>query len=40
VAEITKYRPDDKRAVEALYRRVFGTDMADASRLRWDWQYR
>src|SRR3954466_3959532 len=33
-------RPDDRRAVEALYRRVFGTDAADASRLRWDWQYR
>jgi hypothetical protein len=40
VPDITKYRPDDKRAVEALYRRVFGTDAADASRLRWDWQYR
>ena len=23
-----------------LYRRVFGTDAAEASRLRWDWQYR
>jgi GNAT superfamily N-acetyltransferase len=40
MADITKYRPDDKRAVEALYRRVFGNDAADASRLRWDWQYR
>jgi hypothetical protein len=26
--------------VDALYRRVFGNDSADASRLRWDWQYR
>ena len=33
-------RPDDRRAVEALYRRVFGNDAAEASRLRWDWQYR
>jgi GNAT superfamily N-acetyltransferase len=40
VAEITRYKPDDKRAVEALYRRVFGNDAAEASRLRWDWQYR
>ena len=40
MADITKYRPDDKRAVEALYRRVFGIDAAESSRLRWDWQYR
>jgi hypothetical protein len=40
VADIDRYRPDDRRAVEALYRRVFGRDAADASRLRWDWQYR
>src|ERR671931_1984093 len=40
MAEITRYRPEDRRAVEALYRRVFGNDAADASRLRWDWQYR
>jgi len=40
VAEIDRYRPDDKRSVEGLYRRVFGNDAAEASRLRWDWQYR
>ena len=40
MAEIDRYRPDDKRNVEALYRRVFGNDAAEASRLRWDWQYR
>ena len=40
MADINKYRPDDKRAVEALYRRVFGIDAAESSRLRWDWQYR
>jgi len=39
VAEINRYRPDDRRAVEALYRRVFGNDAAEASRHRWDWQY-
>jgi GNAT superfamily N-acetyltransferase len=40
VADINRYRPDDRRAVEALYRRVFGNDAAEASRHRWDWQYR
>jgi GNAT superfamily N-acetyltransferase len=40
VADIDRYRPDDRRAVESLYRRVFGHDAAEASRLRWDWQYR
>jgi predicted N-acetyltransferase YhbS len=40
VAEITRYRPEDRRAVDAMYRRVFGNDAAESSRLRWDWQYR
>jgi hypothetical protein len=40
LADIDRYRADDRKAVEALYRRVFGIDAADASRLRWDWQYR
>jgi GNAT superfamily N-acetyltransferase len=40
VADITRYRSDDKRGVDALYRRVFGHDAAESSRLRWDWQYR
>jgi hypothetical protein len=40
MAEIDRYRPDDQRQVEALYRRVFGPDAADANRLRWTWQYR
>jgi GNAT superfamily N-acetyltransferase len=40
MADIDRYRPDDRRAVDALYRRVFGGDAADANRLRWDWQYR
>jgi GNAT superfamily N-acetyltransferase len=40
MAEIDRFRPDDRRQIEALYRRVFGPDAADASRLRWEWQYR
>ncbi len=40
MADIDRYRRDDKRAVDALYRRVFGHDAAESSRLRWDWQYR
>ena len=40
MADIDRYRPDDRRAVEALYRRVFGNDAAESSRLRWEWQYR
>lgn len=37
---IDRYRPEDREAVSALYRRVFGDDAANASRLRWEWQYR
>ena len=40
MAEIDRFQPEDRRNVEALYRRVFGIDAAEASRLRWDWQYR
>jgi GNAT superfamily N-acetyltransferase len=41
MAEVDRFRPgDDRRALDALYRRVFGNDAADASRLRWEWQYR
>src|SRR3954451_7419799 len=39
VADITRYKAEDKRSVEGLYRRVFGNDAAEGSRLRWDWQY-
>src|SRR5688500_19416632 len=35
-----RHGPDDRRAVDALNRRVFGIDAAGAGRLRWDWQYR
>jgi GNAT superfamily N-acetyltransferase len=40
MAEIARYHPEDRRQVEALYKRVFGPDASDANRLRWDWQYR
>jgi GNAT superfamily N-acetyltransferase len=40
MADIDRYRAEDHRQVQALYRRVFGPDAADANRLRWDWQYR
>jgi GNAT superfamily N-acetyltransferase len=40
MADIDRYRSEDRRQVDALYRRVFGPDAAHASRLRWDWQYR
>jgi hypothetical protein len=40
VAWTSSIPADDRRAVDALYRRVFGHDAAEASRLRWEWQYR
>lgn len=39
MAEIDRYRSEDQRAIQLLYRRVFGQDAAEASRLRWEWQY-
>ncbi|MDQ3070280.1 MAG: GNAT family N-acetyltransferase [Acidobacteriota bacterium] len=40
MTDIGRFKPEDKRGAEGLYRRVFGTDAADANKLRWDWQYR
>lgn len=40
MAVIDRYRPDDRRALDALYRRVFGNDAAESSRFRFGWQYR
>lgn len=40
MAEIERYRAEDQRATQQLFRRVFGQDAAEASRLRWEWQYR
>lgn len=37
--EADRYRPDDQRGVDALYRRVFGADAAALNRLRWHWQH-
>ena len=40
MSEIDRFRPDDRRGVETLFRRTHGPDAADANRLRWDWQHR
>jgi hypothetical protein len=40
MSEIDRFRPEDRRGVETLYRRTHGPDAADATRLRWDWQHR
>ena len=40
MAEIDRFRPDDRRGVETLYRRTHGADAALAQNLRWDWQHR
>jgi GNAT superfamily N-acetyltransferase len=39
MADIVRFRPEDRRAIDALYRRVFGHDAANESNLRWHWQY-
>ena len=39
VAEIDRYRPDDRSAVDALYLRVFGDAAAESYRQRWEWLY-
>jgi len=40
VSEIDRFRPDDRRGVDLLYRRTHGPDAAEAVRLRWDWQHK
>lgn len=40
MADIDRFHADDRRGVEQLYRRTFGTQAADAVRLRWDWARR
>src|SRR5262245_55113703 len=37
---IDRFRPEDRRGVDTLYRRTHGADAADANRFRWDWQHR
>lgn len=39
MAIVDAYRPEDERAISAMYRRVFGPDAAEGNRLRWEWQY-
>ncbi len=40
MADIDRFHSDDRRGVEQLYRRTYGTEAADATRLRWDWARR
>ena len=40
MSEIDRFRPDDRRGVDTLYRRTHGADAAEANRLRWDWVHR
>lgn len=40
MSEIDRFRPDDRRGVDTLYRRTHGADAAEANRLRWEWQHR
>ncbi|MEW5984946.1 MAG: GNAT family N-acetyltransferase [Acidobacteriota bacterium] len=39
MVDITRYVSGDARAINSLYRRVFGGDAAEANQLRWEWQY-
>ena len=39
MADIERFTLTDRRAIDSLYRRVFGQHAADANRLRWEWQY-
>ena len=40
MSDIDRFKPEDRRGVDMLYRRTLGADAADANRLRWDWQHR
>jgi len=40
MAEIDRFRPEDRRGVDTLFRRTHGPDAAEAQALRWDWQHR
>jgi hypothetical protein len=40
MSEIDRFKPDDRRGVDTLFRRTHGPDAAEANRLRWDWQHR
>jgi hypothetical protein len=40
MSDIDRFRPEDRRGVDTLYRRMHGADAAEATRFRWDWQHR
>lgn len=40
MADIDRFRADDRRGIELLYRRSFGTEAPEALRLRWEWEQR
>ena len=40
MSDIDRFKPEDRRGVDLLYRRTHGADAAEATRLRWDWQHR
>lgn len=37
--DIDRFRPDDRYALDALYRHVLGDDRAEALQRRWEWLY-
>jgi hypothetical protein len=40
MSDIDRFKPEDRRGVDTLYRRTHGADAAEANRFRWDWQHR
>lgn len=40
MADIDRFRADDRRGIEWLYRRSYGAEAPEALRLRWDWEHR
>ena len=40
MAGLDRYRSDDRRALEALYRRTLGTEAAERLKLTWAWERR
>ena len=40
MAALDRYRTDDRRALEQLYRRVGGAEAADRLQLTWQWERR
>lgn len=40
MADLERFRPDDRRGIEQLYRRTLGVEASEKLRLRWDWEHR